>query len=240
MTMPPTKPLVAWTLGILLMSGTASGQASPVTTSPKGQVTQKPRQSAPTGVLAAPAASPTPGEASSDAASSEAASPGAASPDAASPGAATPGDASSAPAMSVAQARGALERGMTELGELAARARQSGDALRIACVQDKQDRAGAVMEVATSDMLVVQDPTTDAQTRAFATDKLGESAEQMKGLVGQARACQGREEAADSKASNEARTPQGVLPQDPTGPGAPGSRGLPPIDPRPPVASPVL
>ncbi|HEY0133018.1 MAG TPA: hypothetical protein VGB85_03025 [Nannocystis sp.] len=142
--------------------------------------------------------------------------------------------------MSVAQARGALERGMTELGELAARARQSGDALRIACVQDKQDRAGAVMEVATSDMLVVQDPATDAQTRAFATDKLGESAEQMKGLVGQARACQGREEAADGKASNEARTPQGVLPQDPTGPGAPASRGLPPIDPRPPVASPVL
>ena len=225
MTMPPTKPLVAWTLGILLMSGTASsasGQTSPVATSPKGQVTQKPRQSAPTGVLAAPAAS-TPGDAS----------PGAATPD-------SGGDASPAPAMSVAQARGALERGMTELGELAARARQSGDALRIACVQDKQDRAGAVMEVATSDMLVVQDPATDAQTRAFATDKLGESAEQMKGLVGQARACQGREEAADGKASNEARTPQGVLPQDPTGPGAPASRGLPPIDPRPPVASPVL
>jgi hypothetical protein len=228
MTMPPTKLLVAWTLGVLLMSGTAStasGQSSPVATSPKGQVTQKPRQSAPTGVLAAPAASPT----------SET-----------SPGAAAAGDATSgttaeaAPAMSVAQARGALERGMTELGELAARARQSGDALRIACVQDKQDRASAVMEVATGDMLVVQDPATDAQTRAFATDKLGESAEQMKGLVGQARACQGREEAADGKASNEARTPQGVLPQDPTGPGAPASRGLPPIDPRPPVASPVL
>lgn len=235
MTMPPTKPLVAWTLGILLMSGTASGQASPVTTSPKGQVTQKPRQSAPTGVLAAPAASPTPGDASSGAAA-----PGDASPGAATPGDATPGDASPAPAISVAQARGALERGMMELGELAARARQSGDALRIACVQDKQDRAGAVMEVATGDMLVVQDPATDAQTRAFATDKLGESAEQMKGLVGQARACQGREEDADGKASNEALAPQGVLPQDPTGPSAPGSRGLPPIDPRPPVASPVL
>ena len=96
------------------------------------------------------------------------------------------------------------------------------------------------MEVATSDMLVVQDATTDAQTRAFAGEKLGESAQQMQGLVGQARACQGREEAADGKASNEARIPQAVLPQDPTGPGAPAARGLPPIDPRPPVASPVL
>lgn len=142
--------------------------------------------------------------------------------------------------MTVAQARGVLERGMTELGELSARARQAGDALRIACVQDKQDRAGAVMEVATGDMLVVQDAATDAQTRAFATEKLGESADQMQGLVGQARACQGREEAADGKASNESRAPQGVTPQDPTAPGAPAARGLPPIDPRPPVASPVL
>ncbi len=231
MTVPPTKPLVAWTLGILLMSGTASGQASPVTTSPKGQVTQKPRQSAPTGVLAAPAASPTAGDASFGTASSGTVTPGDAIPGT---------SAEAAPAMSAGQARGALERGMTELGELAARARQSGDALRIACVQDKQDRAGAVMEVATSDMLVVQDPATDAQTRAFATDKLGESAEQMKGLVGQARACQGREEAANGKASNDSRTPQGVSPQDPTSPGAPAVRGLPPIDPRPPVASPVL
>ena len=32
--------------------------------------------------------------------------------------------------MSAGQARGALERGLTELGELAARARQSGDMVR--------------------------------------------------------------------------------------------------------------
>lgn len=225
MTMPPTKLLVAWTLGVLLMSGVsatvagASGQASPVAASPKGQVAQKPRMSQPVGVLAAPAASP------AAAATAETAN--------------APADAG-APAMTASQARGVLERGMTELGELAARARQSGDALRIACVQDKQARAEAVMEVATSDMLVVQDAATDAQTRAFAGEKLGESAQQMQGLVGQARACQGREEAADGKASNQARTPQAVLPQDPTSPGAPASRGLPPIDPRPPVASPVL
>lgn len=142
--------------------------------------------------------------------------------------------------MTASQARSALERGMGELADLSARARQSGDMLRIACVQDKQDRAGIVMEVATGDMLVVQDPAADAQTRAFAGEKLAETAQQMQGLVGQARACNGKDEAADGKGSNEAKTPQGVLPQDPTNAGPPASRGLPPIDPRPPVASPVL
>ncbi len=234
MTTPSTRLLSAWALGALLVSGPASGQAAgsadaPVVTSPKRQVAQKPSRSVPTAVLAAPAASsPT----SPNAADSAGAAPAAES------ASETP-----APALTIdaSQARSLLERGMTELGELAARARQSGDMLRIACVQDKQDRAGAVMEVATGDMLVVQDPAADAPTRAFASEKLAESAQQMQGLVSQARACQGKEEAVNAAGgSNEVKAPQSVLPQDPTGPGAPGSRGLPPIDPRPPVASPVL
>lgn len=226
MTMPPTKLLVAWALGILLVSGSVPGQAAaPVATSPKGQVVQKPSRSPATTLLAAPATTEQPVDTAAP-----------------SGGAGVPAEAAAAPesAMTASQARSALERGMAELGELAARARQSGDMLRIACVQDKQDRASAVMEVATGDMLVVQDPAADAQTRAFAGEKLGESAQQMNGLVGQARACQGKEEAASGKASNDVKTPQGVLPQDPTGGGPPGPRGLPPIDPRPPVASPVL
>ena len=234
MTMPSTKLIVAWVLGALLVSGSASGQAaSPAVSSPKGQVTQKPGKSVPTAVLAAPAAS-------------GAAAAGATGPDAApsaSDTAAAPGAEAAAPtpALDASQARSALERAMSELAELAARARQSGDMQRIACVQDKQDRAGAVMEVATGDMLVVQDPAADAPTRAFASEKLGESAQQMNGLVGQARACQGKEDAAGgSKGSNEVKAPQSVLPSDPTSPGAPAGRGLPPIDPRPPVASPVL
>jgi hypothetical protein len=219
MTSPSTKLLVVWTVGALLVSGSASGQtAVPTTTSPKGQVAQKPSRSPPVGVLAAPAAS------------TEVSGPIG--------GEATPAEA--APEMSASQARSALERGMTELGELATRARQSGDMVRIACVQDKQDRAGAVMEVATGDMLVVQDPAADAQTRSFAGEKLAESAQQMQGLVGQARACASKDEAANGKGSNDARTPQAVLPQDPTSAGPPASRGLPPIDPRPPVASPIL
>ncbi|MBA3547403.1 MAG: hypothetical protein H0T76_13025 [Nannocystis sp.] len=145
-----------------------------------------------------------------------------------------------APAMSASQARGALERVLTELGELAARARQSGDMVRIACVQDKQDRANAVVEVATGDLVVAQDAAADAPSRAFAGEKLGEAAQQLQGLVSKARACTGKEEASRPEGSNDVKIPQVVLPQDPTGPVTPGARGLPPIDPRPPVASPVL
>lgn len=156
------------------------------------------------------------------------------------PAASVPAAAEQEPALSVPEARGALERGMTELGELSMRARQSGDMVRIACVQSKQDRAEAVMEVATGDLLTAQDPAADAQTRAFAGEKLSESAGQMKGLVAGARACQSRDEANSPTSDNESRQPQQVLPQDPTGAMPPASRGLPPIDPRPPVASPVL
>jgi len=150
------------------------------------------------------------------------------------------GDGDKASAMSAGQARGALERGLTELGELAARARQSGDMVRIACVQDKQDRANAVVEVATGDLVVAADAAADAQTRAFAGEKLGEAVQQLQGLVGKARACTGKEEASRPDGSNDSQVPQVVLPQDPTGPAPPAVRGLPPIDPRPPVASPVL
>jgi hypothetical protein len=180
---------------------------------PARQPVQKPKAVAPVGVLAAPVAAATN---AADAA------------------------AKPAPAMSVGEARNTLERGMTELGELAMRARQSGDSIRIACVQSKQDRAEAVMEVATGDLLTAQDPATDAQTRAFAGEKLAEGALQLKDLVAQARACTGREEANGDAASNDAKQPQQVLPQDPTGALPPANRGFPPIDPRPPVASPVL
>lgn len=219
MTPPPTKSLVAWSFSVVLgmLAGSDSAVAAPAT-SPKGQVAQKPRTSAPVAVLAAPVAAPT------DAAA----------------GTSAGVEATPEPAMSASQARSALERGMGELGELAAKARQSGDMQRIACVQDKQDRAGAVMEVATGDILVVQDPVVDAPTRAFASEKLAEAAQQMKGLVGQARACQGKEEAASGNATNDSFVPPTILPQDPTGSGPPAQRGLPPIDPRPPVASPVL
>lgn len=223
MTAPSPGILVAWALGAALVSSPATGAPSaapsaPPAASPKGQVTKERPSSPPTAVLAAPAAvAPA---TTSDTGDADA--------------------GAKAPAMSASQARAALERGLTELGELAARARQSGDMVRIACVQDKQDRANAVVEVATGDLVVAQDPAADAPSRAFAGEKLGEAAQQLQGLVSKARACTGKEEASRPEGSNDVKIPQVVLPQDPTGPAPPAARGLPPIDPRPPVASPVL
>lgn len=221
MTAPSPWSLVAWALGAALVSGPAAGQTAVPTTSPKGQVAGAPAQRSPGALLAAPATSATLAAVApatkSDAAGGE-----------------------KVPAMSAGQARGALERGLTELGELAQRARQSGDMVRIACVQDKQERANAVVEVATGDLVVAADAAADAQTRAFAGEKLGEAVQQLQGLVSKARACTGKEEAGRPDDSNDSQVPQVVLPQDPTGPVPPVTRGLPPIDPRPPVASPVL
>ncbi len=96
------------------------------------------------------------------------------------------------------------------------------------------------MEVATGEILSLQDGNLPDASRSFAEAKLTESAQQMRDLVNQARACQGREDAANIDGQNEAITPQVVMPLDPTTPASPVARGLPPIDPRPPVASPVL
>src|SRR5690606_10929668 len=121
---------------------------------------------------------------------------------------------------------------MAELGTLLQRARQSGDMGRVACVQDKRDRAEIVLEVATGELLVLQDPSADGQSRAFAGEKLAEAAQRVSGLVSQARACQDSEQGARTLAQNEADQPKTVIPNDPTS-SSPGVQRLPPrIDPR--------
>lgn len=142
--------------------------------------------------------------------------------------------------LNIGATRGTIERGMTELGTLLMRARQSGDTVRVACVQDKRDRAEIVLEVATGEILVLQDPGADGQTRAFAGEKLAEAADRLSGLVGQARACQGGGEEAQRGGQNEANQPKTVIPTDPTSTVPTGPRLPPRIDPRPPVASAVL
>ncbi|MFZ6184957.1 hypothetical protein [Nannocystis pusilla] len=197
-------------------------------------------------VGAAPSASPAPAPASTDAGVA-ASTPAAADPFAADSAATDPAAAagaaateSSSTSAGVGSARGTIERGMTELGTLLTRARQSGDMGRTACVQDKHDRAEIVLEVATGELLVLQDSSADGQSRAFAGEKLGEAAERISGLVGQARACQGDQEQKRSDAQNTANQPKTVIPTDPTSSSA-GIQRLPPrIDPRPPVASPVI
>ena len=158
--------------------------------------------------------------------------------DATSPAPATP--TPPAAPLDVGTTRGSIERGMTELGTLLTRARQSGDTVRIACVQDKRDRAEIVLEVATGEILVLQDPGADGQTRAFAGEKLSEAAGRLSGLVGQARACQGGGEEAQGGGQNASTQPKTVIPLDPTFTVPTGPRLPPRIDPRPPVASAVL
>jgi hypothetical protein len=193
-------------------------------------------------VGAAPSASPAPAPASPDAGVA-ASTPATADPfaaDSAAPKPAAAAAPSPAATAGVGSARGTIERGMTELGTLLTRARQSGDMGRTACVQDKHDRAELVLEVATGELLVLQDPSADGQSRAFAGEKLSEAAERISGLVGQARACQGDQEQKRSDAQNTANQPKTVIPTDPTS-SSPGVQRLPPrIDPRPPVASPVI
>lgn len=189
-------------------------------------------------VGAAPSTSPAPAPASPDAGVAASTPPA----DSAAPDPAAAAAAATSPSASagVGSARGTIERGMTELGTLLTRARQSGDMGRTACVQDKHDRAEIVLEVATGELLVLQDSSADGQSRAFAGEKLGEAAERISGLVGQARACQGDQEQKRSDAQNTANQPKTVIPTDPTSSSA-GVQRLPPrIDPRPPVASPVI
>ena len=151
-----------------------------------------------------------------------------------------PAAAPATPPVSVPAARNKIEGGMSELGTLLMRARQSGDGVRIACVQDKRDRAEIVLEVATGEILVLQDPAVDGQSRAFAGEKLAEAADRLSGLVSQARACQGGDEDAAKAGDNESNQPKTVIPNDPTSTVPTGPRLPPRIDPRPPVASPVL
>jgi hypothetical protein len=194
-------------------------------------------------VGAAPSVSSSPTPAPTDAGvavSAAGAAPAAAAAPADEAGAAAEAAPSPLNSAAVGNARGNLERGMAELGTLLQRARQSGDMGRVACVQDKRDRAEIVLEVATGELLVLQDPSADGQSRAFAGEKLAEAAQRVSGLVSQARACQDSEQGARTLAQNEADQPKTVIPNDPTS-SSPGVQRLPPrIDPRPPVASPVI
>jgi hypothetical protein len=84
-----------------------------------------------------------------------------------------------------------LERDMTTLGRLANRAADEADLVRAACVLDKYERGQSVMEVATSEVLVVQDPASTERQRQFAAEKLGAAAVRLQSLADEARQCAG-------------------------------------------------
>ena len=99
--------------------------------------------------------------------------------------------AASVPAASSLRAK--MEEGLAQIGELAVAARDDEDLVRATCVLDKQDRANEVMELGTSELLVIRDPGTSEQARGFALEKLDAAAVRIDDLVNEAKACAGEE-----------------------------------------------
>lgn len=143
---------------------------------------------------------------------------------------AAPAAEPAAPTKPVATIRRDLEANMAELGELAAQARRDTDLVRAACVLDKQDRAQGVMELATSELLVIRDANANAQSRQFATEKLSAASDRLGDLVEQAKTCTGdaSPEVTDDETNNDADEVPLVPEADPT-----QSGGTPPPGPSP-------
>lgn len=111
-----------------------------------------------------------------------------------------------------------MEDGMASIGGLAVDARKDEDLVRAACVLDKQERANDVMELGTSELLVIRDPNTSAQARQFAVEKLQAAADRVDGLVSEARECAGKEgpEEQVDATRNESEEPRTIPIWDPS------------------------
>jgi hypothetical protein len=137
--------------------------------------------------------------------------------------------------------RSRMEDGMSEIGELAVEARAEADLVRATCVLDKQDRANDVMELGTSELMVVRDTATTEQSRQFAVEKLDAAAGRIDKLVEEAKACAGQKGPEDEIdiTKNDADEPRTIPIWDPTA-GLGGSPVPPPVDGGwPPAASPI-
>jgi hypothetical protein len=144
-------------------------------------------------------AGPAPTEASQPA-------PGAAEGEA--PGAAGDASAADVDVRSVGTLRGQLESDMAELGRLANDARKDENIGRAACVLQREERAKEVMELATGELLVLQDDAATAQQRKFAAEKLAAAADRLHKLVEEAKACRG--ELAPEDQDDDTKTDMGA------------------------------
>jgi hypothetical protein len=137
--------------------------------------------------------------------------------------------------------RSKMESGMSDLGELAVEARNDADLVRATCVLDKQDRANDVMDLGTSELLVIRDPGASEQARGFALEKLDAAAERIDQLVEEAKACAGQQGPEDEAniTRNESDEPRTIPMWDPSA-GLGNNPVPPPMDGAwPPVASPI-
>ncbi len=122
----------------------------------------------------------------------------------------------------VAELRGTIEQAMAELGRMASTAEGDADVARAACVVDKQERGREVMELATGEVLVAQDPSSTEQQRNFAAEKLQALGDRMRRLIEEASACGGDKspEDKDDKTRTEVDERPTVPYADPTVSGA--------------------
>lgn len=88
--------------------------------------------------------------------------------------------------------RAKMESSLSEIGELAVEARADEDLVRATCVLDKQDKANDVMDLGTSELLIIRDPGTSDQARSFALEKLDAAAGRLDKLVAEAKSCSGQ------------------------------------------------
>ena len=111
-------------------------------------------------------------------------------------------------------------------------AREDSDMVRLNCLVDKRDRADEVMELATDELLVIRNPQTTEQARAFAREKLEAAATRLEGLVQEAAICDGDQAPEDSNDAtrNESSEPKTIPVNDATG-AAPGPKLPPVLDP---------
>jgi hypothetical protein len=183
-------------------------------------------------------AGPEPAAAEAPAAGTEAAGAEAATGAEAAGATAEPAAASTKP---VAIIRQEMEDRMAELGDLAANARRDTDLVRAACVLEKEERAQGVMELATSELLVIRDSAATEQQRGFAAEKLAAANERLDGLVKQAKECTGdtTPEVEDDLTDNDESVVPLIPEADPTQSGgtAPQPTPVPPSvdDQRPPT-----
>jgi hypothetical protein len=148
-------------------------------------------------------------------------------------------DGASVPGASSLRAK--MEAGMSTIGELAVEARGDEDLVRATCVLDKQERANDVMDLGTSELLIIRDPGASEQARAFALEKLDAASGRIDKLVTEAKACSGQQGPEDEVdvTRRDADEPDTIPLLNPTG-GLGDGPVPPPLDGGwPPAASPI-
>lgn len=91
------------------------------------------------------------------------------------------------PSETISSSQARLEAGLAELEAMAESAMAGGDIAITGCFEAQRDGGRQVMEVATGELLIAQDPATTPEQKAFAQEKLSATADQMEALANDAR-----------------------------------------------------